>query len=140
MNILKLLFDTPVMLILTLIGLVEAVKVLFIERKKFTPNELWIFGVAIVLGLVLGVIVQVYDSGMPTGFNAWVDLVLYGLFFGVLAPWLYKAAGNVLQKAANKVFLMVDGAIEQTDIEVSDAGTHKHTTGTNAQPPTTEPD
>jgi len=134
MNILKLLFDQPIMLVLTLIGLVEAIKVLFIERKKFQPSELQIFAVAMVIGLVLGVVVQVYDSGVPTGFNAWVDLVLYGLFFGILAPWIYKAAGNILQKAAAKLIIMTDGALDR-EVVITDSATEQDSAGIHTKIP-----
>ncbi|NSW52194.1 MAG: hypothetical protein HPY85_06795 [Anaerolineae bacterium] len=111
MNVLTMLFESPVILILTLVGLVEAAKVLWIERKKFTKQELQIFAVSAFLGLVLGVVVQIYVSSIPNSFNGWVDLVLFGLFLGVIAPWIYKAAGNILEKAAGKFIVMASGEI-----------------------------
>ena len=84
-------------LVLVLLGLVYA------AGEKFKIQGKWQFVLSLVLGLIFGVGYQVSVAGPVVGFAGWFGYVVYGLFLGLLASWLYDTAKDLLSKILEKI-------------------------------------
>lgn len=84
-------------LVLVVIGLVYA------AGEKFKIQGKWQFVLSLVLGLIFGVGYQISVAGPEVGFAGWFGFVVYGLFLGLLASWLYDTAKDLLAKILEKI-------------------------------------
>jgi hypothetical protein len=63
-------------------GLVAFVKSFGVEGRTLTT-------ISLALGLVLGILYQLSTNGVPTAFDGWFGVVIYGLGLGIVASGLY---------------------------------------------------
>ena len=100
MDFLNILLDNGVMLILVVIGLIEACNVIF--KLELKDNRI-LFGVSLAMGLLVGFFYEWAYVGIPQDAKGWFDVVALALLLGLLSPYIHKAADGLLQKAADKV-------------------------------------
>jgi hypothetical protein len=103
MEFINVVLDHGVLLILLMIGLIEAV--IMIGKVSGTRN---IYMVSLVIGVVLLFGYQVCYFGIPTSAQRWFDVVALGLLAGVLAPSIYHAGQKLTERAAVKIVSMLE--------------------------------
>jgi hypothetical protein len=91
-------------LVLVLLGLVYA------AGEKFGIQGKWQFLLSLGLGLIFGVGYQLSISGPYVGYAGWFGYVVYGLFLGLLASWIYDTAKDLLSKVIEKMLGFTDHA------------------------------
>ena len=84
-------------LVLVLLGLVYA------AGEKFKIQGKWQFLLSLGLGMIFGIGYQMSVSGPDVGYAGWFGFVVYGLFLGLLASWLYDTAKDLLAKILEKI-------------------------------------
>lgn len=79
-------------LLLVVWGLVAFLKSLGMQGNALT-------GASLVTGLVLGMAYQFSTSGIPSTFDGWFGVVVYGLGLGIVASGLYDVVKRDFLKA-----------------------------------------
>jgi hypothetical protein len=82
MNYDSLLVGT-VPLMIVIFGLVEMIKSFGLKGNILTV-------ISMLLGVSFGISFQIYKAGMPIGFSAWFEIVVFGLLIGLVASGFYK--------------------------------------------------
>jgi hypothetical protein len=86
MNIDTLLVGSvPIMVVI--FGLVEFSKSLGVSGK-------WLTGLSLFTGLLFGLGYHIYAAGVPLGFSAWFEAVIFGLALGLVASGFYDFANS----------------------------------------------
>ena len=109
MDFLNILLDNGVMLILVVIGLIEACNVIF--KLELKDNRI-LFCVSIAMGLLVGFFYEWAYVGIPQDVKGWFDVAALALILGLLSPYIHKAADGLLQGAADKVVRLLKELID----------------------------
>lgn len=98
MEFMQIVLDNGVLLLLLMIGLIQAAIVIF--KIEGTRN---IYMVSCGIGLVLMLAYQLSYFGIPSNTRSWFNVVAFGLLVGVLAPSIYSAGEKLVGNAAEVI-------------------------------------